>query len=1475
MPFICIMEECKVPNVLYQFKEAWLSHMELYHARTHWVCMDLSHDLPLRFEHEQNFEDHIKKDHENNASNEDLSLIANECLQSVRGADLIVTCPFGCENDTEAMKGQEIIEHVMRHLLALSQCSLWGYDPTGPIDYGSAAEITSTLSYNGFESSSSPGKTQLSTYGDDPDQNDSAEIIEETSSPVRVVPPDVDDLPKWSLDCESIQDRKSSSAQDHTLERFGKSYLTREQNISTIQTVDTGTIFDIVSLQSPESIGSTEGSPRDERDSTSRDLASAHESAGIAKQIGESPNQQDDESCALRRPNIIGLQLGFFYTSHYESMKNTNPKRLPKTCYWFLEHARFLEWNSNGRNDVLWLLADPWCGKSVLSRALIDEELVGKENTTLCYFFFRDNRAQDNASDALCALIHQLISSKKGLDHEFTTLIHKGLKNNLQALWRTLIAAATDPTNVEVVCILDGIDECRQADREWLIDQLDRFHAGSSHAPNPGARLKFLVTSRPYHYISSKVSPTIRSTTKELSEMITKEIAIVVKAKVKELCERYRLNDVFRDSLLQQLFKAPNRTYLWVILTLQDLEASIEKGGANKEELRRLHMLSTMVEEAYESILAKCYNTDEAIRTLQIVLAARRPLSVQELDVALGVLPILTDIDFHYASRCETIRSNCGLFVSVVDSHVYLIDQAAQEFLIRRNTDTTVPQRWKHSITLREAHLVLSKKCIDYLLSHDLSKVSSAASSKLLQEPVFLDYSARYWVSHVQKANMNDPYWVSRSAQLCDIGTAGYSFWFKIYIESAPWLRQHAKSTLTALHWAVILGLVNETEYLLKNYSRDHTLQNILLDAVKSSEYGTQLTEVFLRLPEVNIALTDEVVTAAAGNSGSGKGVMALLLHYRGDEVYITSNVVRAAAENEHSGWEIMLLLLGHQSGVIQVTNAMAWQIVSSFYDHVMRLQLGDRGERSFLDWNAADLIRGNLIHKASWDDKEKDVRVLLDQKADCNFVSSTGWTPLAVAAYEGHLGVVKALLENGADPSIADPSSWTPLDLASFWGHLEVVKLLLDNGADITSATDLGMSPLHLASTSGHAQVVKLLLERGANPSIIDNIGETPLLTAAISGQVEVLQLLLDKGADIAFADIWGLSPLHVASAEGQVPAVKLLLERGANPSITDKLGETPLVLATGSGQVEVVQLLLELRVYDDVSSLYTSYGNIANAFAYKGYTDILRLVQDRGEVDLHAVDSHNRTSLHLAVRGGHVETIKYLENQGLKFTPLDAKGDGLVTYAASSGSPDVLRMVLNRGLEVSNRPHHWSALHWACRAGNYEVVAVLLAQGVVCEAVIIPKLEGEWSPLDIAVYHGNGNILGKMSGHNQAALERKGMVTSKKGLYHDGAWCSGCLFVSNRRSTSYHPLIMDRTYMGHVFDVTPALILTTASCACHFWHTCMRVINGNESSWVRRNGVGVSATFTPIPSIEYKPPIYNLFLFPFFLSTCPPHSK
>ncbi|KAL2038542.1 hypothetical protein N7G274_008589 [Stereocaulon virgatum] len=78
----------------------------------------------------------------------------------------------------------------------------------------------------------------------------------------------------------------------------------------------------------------------------------------------------------------------------YESQKNQNTKRVSDTCLWTLEHPRYLEWRDNGEQILLWISADPGCGKSVLARCIVDEDLprvfVNDSSKQVLYYFFKD-----------------------------------------------------------------------------------------------------------------------------------------------------------------------------------------------------------------------------------------------------------------------------------------------------------------------------------------------------------------------------------------------------------------------------------------------------------------------------------------------------------------------------------------------------------------------------------------------------------------------------------------------------------------------------------------------------------------------------------------------------------------------------------------------------------------------------------------------------------------------------------------------------------------------------------------------------------------------------------------------------------------------------------------------------------------------------------------------------------------------------
>lgn len=107
-------------------------------------------------------------------------------------------------------------------------------------------------------------------------------------------------------------------------------------------------------------------------------------------------------------------------STDYESDISSVANRIPGTCEWFLTHEKYQAWltRSEPGSEWLWVTADPGCGKSVLSKFLIEcytgEYVLG--SATICYFFFRDGYEKNhNAENALCSLLHQMFSQKRAL----------------------------------------------------------------------------------------------------------------------------------------------------------------------------------------------------------------------------------------------------------------------------------------------------------------------------------------------------------------------------------------------------------------------------------------------------------------------------------------------------------------------------------------------------------------------------------------------------------------------------------------------------------------------------------------------------------------------------------------------------------------------------------------------------------------------------------------------------------------------------------------------------------------------------------------------------------------------------------------------------------------------------------------------------------------------------------------------------
>jgi len=447
---------------------------------------------------------------------------------------------------------------------------------------------------------------------------------------------------------------------------------------------------------------------------------------------------------------------------------------------------------------------------------------------------------QKSATKALSTLLHQIFNQKESLTkYAMSDFNSNGssLPENFSKLWSILTSAAADPQAGHIICVLDALDEYGSLDQMRIVDESVKFYSDAVIPSQTKSTLKFVVTSRPYYDIESEFRqltskiPTIRLSGDEESEAISREIDLVIEARVSELGPK--LGHSRQELLRKKLLQIPHRTYLWLKLIFEVISDCIYFTKATINEA--IATIPVSVEEAYEAILSRVKKRDisRARRLLCIVLAAVRPLTLREMNIALAIQQAISshaDLDLQPEESFEsTVRNLCGLFVSVVDSKIYLIYQTAREFLLSQESDSPLNSprtKWKHSLTLKESNLEIAEACIAYLLSTEVEGYPHIADTthipghfqKLVNQysknKFFLDYSAKHWGTHVRLTEVERPETIESVLKLCNAQSGRFMTWFLI-----EWAQHHhgpCPFGFTQLITAAYLGLAAIVQQLLR-----------------------------------------------------------------------------------------------------------------------------------------------------------------------------------------------------------------------------------------------------------------------------------------------------------------------------------------------------------------------------------------------------------------------------------------------------------------------------------------------------------------------------------------------------------------------------------------------------------------------------------------------------------------------------------
>lgn len=554
------------------------------------------------------------------------------------------------------------------------------------------------------------------------------------------------------------------------------------------------------------------GQQKEIRDHNAKQLSLMESSYTVQRQILQTLQEDRQEDLEMQvQHHLIAA------ASTYAADKDFNPIRVSGTCEWFLEDERFKSWRDHKSSSLLWVSAAPGCGKSVLSRTLVDEGHLNTSKTTIqmnssdeitsistrstvCYFFFKEgDESRQRSNAALCAMLHQVFSNDGAANNRIKYALPshrsfgKSLTLNFSELWKIFLQCAAEEGCGDLICVFDGLDECNERSRKELVTKLSDFYLQDDKCKSH--RLKVLITSRPYDDIEalmrqfSQHAAYMRLDGGDKTDQISEEINLVIDAKVDEFARHFEAHD--RRKIANHLKQMGTRTYLTLHLIINIIEQSPSDYSRESDVEELLSGLPLEITDAYEKILSRVKNPQKTAALLQILLAATRPLTLEEANYALTIALAKKRFGTFQAVKAarwpvkefkKVVRNLSGLLIDVYDDKLSFIHLTAREFLITKDCQQD-ESKWKgrfsNTNTLQET---ITRCCIDYMLLSDLPR--RITSLRWGQFP-FCEYAGTRWLYHygLQEAAAQDNVYVD-VRRICratgpEIYTWGYGRLFR------------------------------------------------------------------------------------------------------------------------------------------------------------------------------------------------------------------------------------------------------------------------------------------------------------------------------------------------------------------------------------------------------------------------------------------------------------------------------------------------------------------------------------------------------------------------------------------------------------------------------------------------------------------------------------------------------------------------
>ena len=359
-------------------------------------------------------------------------------------------------------------------------------------------------------------------------------------------------------------------------------------------------------------------------------------------------------------------------------------------------------------------------------------------------------------------------------------------------------------------------------------------------------------------------------------------------------------------------------------------------------------------------------------------------------------------------------------------------------------------------------------------------------------------------------------------------------------------------------------------------------------------------------------------------------------------------------------------------------------------------------------DVNVPDYDGWTALHHSARSGSYELFTYFVDMETDIECKNNLGENALHIAARYGHFNICKSLVnKHKFDVEQTDNGGLRALHHSARSGSHWLFEYFADISNDIYCQNYVGWNCLHIAADNGHLSLCQKLIDKYKfDVDMGDNKGRTALHLLARKCSYDLVRYFADKGADINLKDNSGMNCLHIAAHYGNSNLCKRLVnEHNFDVHLGDNKGWTAFHYSAKRGSTALITYFADIGA--DISCKTDIGWNCLHIAANERHLDLCKTLIDKYKFDVDMTDSKGRAAVHISVRDGSYDLVRYFADMGTDINLEDNSGMNCLHIAAKNGHLNICKTLMNYYRFVADITDNKgrTALHHSARSGSYDL--------------------------------------------------------------------------------------------------------------------------------------------------------------------------